>query len=187
MRAFIVSELLRHLQIQRAVSTPVRLATIAEGIAPSPKKSYPIRMNDPEWAWPAWKFGLKTDDQFKGLHNTYNTFPSSIQDPQAFHHDLLELSLIATTREELYKELASRRQKRLLELNGSLGSLSDEIVANPTLMGDAHWHHAIQLFRTGSLDSLVSYFTSYLAENDSSATAKIKHMDNTDSVGTVRE
>jgi hypothetical protein len=129
-------------------------------------------MDDPELAWPAWKFGLKTEDQFKRLHSIYNTCPSSIQDRRAFHQDLLEISLIATTSEELYKELGNRKQKRFLELNGSLGSLSDEIVANPTLVGDAYRHHAVQLFRTGSLDSLVSYFASYLTENDSSSTAE---------------
>ncbi len=106
------------------------------------------------------------------LHNKYNTFPSSIQDPQAFHHDLLEISLKAATSKEFYEELAIRKQKRFLELNGSLGSLSDEIVANPTLIGIAQWHHALHLFRTGSLDSLVSYFASYLAESDSLATSK---------------
>jgi hypothetical protein len=48
------------------------------------------KIDDLEWTWPAWKFGLQIDDQFKELQELYNTFPSAIQNPQAFHLDLLE-------------------------------------------------------------------------------------------------
>ncbi|KAF5128377.1 hypothetical protein E5D57_009316 [Metarhizium anisopliae] len=120
-------------------------------------------MEDFDWIWPAWKFDLKMDDEFKQLHEQYNTFPSSIQDARAFHHDLLEISSNATTIEGFYRAMADRKQRRLDELNDSLGSVSVEIVANPSLMAAAQWEHAVQLFRTGSLDSLVIYFTSYLA------------------------
>ncbi|KAJ3492294.1 hypothetical protein NLG97_g5434 [Lecanicillium saksenae] len=123
-------------------------------------------MDDLEWTWPAWKFGLKMDDQFKQLQEAYNTIPSAIQNPQAFHLDLLEIATKATTKEELYKELAIRKQKRILELNRSLESLSCEIVANPNLLAVSQWQHAVQIFRTGSLDSLVEYFASYLTEID---------------------
>ncbi|KAJ6783065.1 hypothetical protein PWT90_05390 [Aphanocladium album] len=104
------------------------------------------------------------DDEFKELQELYNTFPSAIQNPQAFHFDLLEIATKAATREELYKELAIRKQIRILELNRSLESLSCEIVANPDLLAVSQWHHAVQIFRTGSLDSLVEYFASYLAD-----------------------
>ncbi|XWX00028.1 hypothetical protein V2A60_008044 [Cordyceps javanica] len=124
-------------------------------------------MDDLDRTWPAWKFGLKIDDQFKELQELYNTFPSAIQNPQAFHLDLLEIATKATTKEELYKELAIRKQTRFLELNRSLESLSCEIVANPALLAVSQWHHAVQIFRTGSLDSLVEYFTSYLTSVDS--------------------
>lgn len=129
-------------------------------------------MNDPGWAWPAWKFGLKMDEEFKQLHEQYNTFPSTIQDPQAFHRDLLRTAVTATTKEEFYEELAIRKEMRILELNTMLESLSDEIVANPSLVAAAQWHHAVQIFRTGSLDSLVGYFASYLDSNDTTLAAK---------------
>jgi len=130
-------------------------------------------MDDLEWTWPAWKFGLQIDDQFKELQELYNTFPSAIQNPQAFHLDLLEIATKATTKEELYKELAIRRQTRYFELNHGLESLSCEIVANPALLAVSQWHHAVQIFRTRShlshrsLDSLVEYFASYLTSVDS--------------------
>ncbi|KAH7137680.1 hypothetical protein EDB81DRAFT_800059 [Dactylonectria macrodidyma] len=38
-------------------------------------------MDDPSWAWPAWKFDMKRGDLFTKLHDQYNTYPSPIQDP----------------------------------------------------------------------------------------------------------
>ncbi|EJP60727.1 uncharacterized protein BBA_10326 [Beauveria bassiana ARSEF 2860] len=124
-------------------------------------------MDDLEWAWPAWKFDLKMHDGFEQLHAKYNTFPSAIQNRQSFHCDLLEIATIATTKEELYKELAIRKQMRIFELTQELESLSYEIVANPGLIAATQWHHAIQVFRTKSFDSLVGYFASYIGSDDS--------------------
>lgn len=119
-------------------------------------------MDDPGWAWPYWKFGLKRDDLFTKLHDQYNTIPSSIQDPEAFHHDVYEVSKEASSTEDFHRLLSDRKQQRLRELNGSLESASLEIIANPSLIGTEQWQHALQLFRTKSLDSLVRYFASYL-------------------------
>jgi hypothetical protein len=125
-------------------------------------------MDDPGdfcWSWPHWKFGLKRDDLFTKLHDQYNTFPSSIQDPEAFHHDVFEISHQATTTDEFHHLLQDRKQQRLRELNESLESAAFEIIANPSLIGTEQWQHAVQLFRTKSLDSLVRYFASYLPED----------------------
>lgn len=120
---------------------------------------------DPDLAWPFWKFGLKKDDLFTKLHDQYNTFPSSIQDPEAFHHDVYECSQEACTTEEFHRLLATRKEQRLRELNSSLESASLEIIANPSLIGTDRWQYALQLFRTKSLDSLVRYFASYLPDD----------------------
>ncbi|KAK3392782.1 hypothetical protein B0H63DRAFT_1651 [Podospora didyma] len=122
---------------------------------------------DPCWSWPHWKFGLKRDDLFTKLHDQYNTIPSSIQDPEAFHHDVFEVSQIATSTDEFHSLLGERKQLRLRELNESLESAAFEIIANPSLIGTEQWQHAVQLFRTKSLDSLVRYFASYLPEDHS--------------------
>lgn len=119
-------------------------------------------MDDPGLSWPYWKFGLKSDDLFTKLHDQYNTFPSSIQDPEAFHHDVYELSSEATTLDEFNRLMSDRKAQRLHELNGMLESASLEIIANPDLIGTVQWQHALQLFRTKSLDSLVRYFASYI-------------------------
>lgn len=119
-------------------------------------------MDDPGWSWPAWKFGLKRDDLFTSLHDRYNTFTFSLQDPEAFHADVCEVSHDADTLDEFHRLMADRRQQRLRELHDSLESLAVEIIANPKLMDSEHWNYAVQLFRTKSFDSLVRYFASYL-------------------------
>ncbi|KAI2620535.1 hypothetical protein GGR54DRAFT_103798 [Hypoxylon sp. NC1633] len=124
-------------------------------------------MDDPCWSWPAWKFGMRRDDLFTKLQDQYNTVAFSIQDPEAFHHDVYELSTTASTAEEFHSLLADRKELRLRELNESLESASVEIIANPNLIGTEQWQYAIQLFRTRSLDSLVRYFASYLPEDHS--------------------
>lgn len=122
-------------------------------------------MDDPDWAWPAWKFGLRRDDLFTSLHERYNTFTYSLQDPEAFHHDVYEISTDADTPEQFHRLMADRRQQRVRELNESLDTLAVEIIANPKLMGSDQWQYALQLFRTKSFDSIVRYFASYLPDN----------------------
>lgn len=108
---------------------------------------------------------MKRDDLFTKLHDQYNTFPSSIQDPEAFHHDVFEISHQATSSDEFHEMMADRKQHRLRELNDSLESAALEIIANPSLIGTVQWQYALQLFRTKSLDSLVRYFASYLPDD----------------------
>ncbi|KAK9770472.1 hypothetical protein AB5N19_02206 [Seiridium cardinale] len=122
-------------------------------------------MDERGCSWPAWKFGMKREDLFTTLHDQYNTFPSTIQDPVAFHHDVWEISQTASTEDEFHRLLADRKEQRLRELNETLESASFEIVGNPKLIGTEQWHLAVQLFRTRSLDSLVRYFASYLPED----------------------
>lgn len=122
-------------------------------------------MDDPSQSWPAWKFGMKRDDLYTKLHDQYNTFTFTLQDPEAFHHDVYEVSHDAHTADEFHRLMADRRRQRLQELHESLESLAVEIVANPKLMGSEHWQYALQLFRTRSFDSIVQYFASYLPED----------------------
>jgi len=121
-------------------------------------------MDDPDscWTWPFWKFGLKKDDLFGTLHDQYNTVPSPILDPEAFHHDVYEISQQAASADEFHRLLHNRKEQRLRELNETLESAAFEIIANPSLIGTEQWQHAVQLFRTKSLDSLVRYYASYL-------------------------
>ncbi|KAH6873606.1 hypothetical protein B0T10DRAFT_499648, partial [Thelonectria olida] len=105
---------------------------------------------------------MKREDLFTKLHGQYNTYPSPIQDPDAFHHDIFEISHKADSAAEFHHLARDRKQQRLRELNDALESASFEIIANPRLISTPQWQHAVQLFRTKSLDSLVRYFASYL-------------------------
>lgn len=115
-----------------------------------------------EKAWPFWKFGLKHNDLDTTLHEKYNTFASPIQDPDAFHHDVYEISSRVNTLTDFERLMQERKALRIKELNGLLEDASFEIVGNPDLIGTEQWALAVQLFRTRSLDSLVRYFASYL-------------------------
>ncbi|EGX95491.1 hypothetical protein CCM_00145 [Cordyceps militaris CM01] len=121
-------------------------------------------MDEPGWAWPAWKFNMRRDDLFTSLHDRYNTITFALQDPEAFHLDVLELSVQAGTAEEFHQLMAERKDQRTKEINNCFESLAVEIIANPRLMGTDQWHHAVQLFRTKSYDSIVRYFASYIPE-----------------------
>ncbi|KAI3324638.1 hypothetical protein HD806DRAFT_51100 [Xylariaceae sp. AK1471] len=124
-------------------------------------------MDEPDGgcSWQAWKFGMKREDLYTKLQDQYNTVTLSIQDPDAFHHDVCEISKTAADLDEFHHMLEQRKQLRLHQLNESLESASVEIIANPKLIGTDQWQHAIQLFRTRSFDSLVRYFSSYLPED----------------------
>lgn len=147
-------------------------------------------MDDPGWVWPAWKFGMRHDDLFTSLHDRYNTFTYSLQDPEAFHHDVYEISHDADTPEQFHRLMADRRQQRLRKLNESLDTLAVEIIANPKLMALDHWQFALQLFRTKSFDSIVRYFASYLPDDyldrhDSQSSASCSSCSETDSIHTL--
>ncbi|KAI0474141.1 hypothetical protein GGR56DRAFT_696898 [Xylariaceae sp. FL0804] len=122
-------------------------------------------MDELDCSWPAWKFGMKREDLATKLHDQYNTIAFSIQDPDAFHHDVVEISHAACTTDEFHRLLDERKQLRLRELNDSLESASLEIISNPKLIGTQQWQLAVQLFRTRSFDSLVRYFSSYLPDD----------------------
>jgi hypothetical protein len=124
-------------------------------------------MDEPDGgcSWQAWKFGMKRQDLHTKLQDQYNTVTLSIQDPDAFHHDVCEISKTAADLDEFHRMLEQRKQLRLNQLNETLQSASVEIIANPKLIGTDQWQHAIQLFRTRSFDSLVRYFASYLPED----------------------
>jgi hypothetical protein len=119
-------------------------------------------MDDPLWTWPAWKFGMKQEDLFTKLHDQYNTYTIPIQDAEAFYCDIAEISYEAQSTAEFHHLASHRRQQRLSELNKSLESASLEIIGNPKLIKMPQWEHAVRLFQTNSLDSLVRYFASYL-------------------------
>ncbi|KAF9776115.1 hypothetical protein IL306_005748 [Fusarium sp. DS 682] len=122
-------------------------------------------MDDPASTWPAWKFNMKREDLPTNLHDQYNTYLAPIQSPEAFYHDISDIAHTAHSLAEFHNLAHDRRQQRLDELNEALESASYEIIGNPNLIETPQWEHAVQLFRSNSLDSLVQYFASYLPQD----------------------
>ncbi|PHH67349.1 hypothetical protein CDD81_115 [Ophiocordyceps australis] len=144
-------------------------------------------MDEPDWAWPAWKFGMKRDDLFTTLSQRYNTITIPVQDPEAFHHDVYEISHDAENTEQFHRLMADRHQQRLRELNSSLEALAFQIIANPLLMASEQWQLALQLFRTKSYDSIIRYFASYLPQDggDSHSVSSCSSCSEADSIHTL--
>lgn len=91
-------------------------------------------MDDIGWSWPAWKFGMKRTDLFTKLHDQYNILPMAIQDKEAFHHDVYEISHIAGTRDEFHRLLQERKEKRIEELNSGLELGTSKLGTNRVLI-----------------------------------------------------
>jgi hypothetical protein len=120
----------------------------------------------PEWRWPAWTLGMDLEDLFTTLHQQYNTGTIPLQDFQAFHHDVNELSRKAKTPEEFHRLMAERSEFRRKELLKSFESVAQQLAGQPSLLETpASYEHATALFGTQSLDSLVRYFASFMELN----------------------
>lgn len=89
---------------------------------------------DQEWWWPSYKFGLPLEALFSSLDTQYNTVSIPIQDPEAFHHDVYEISSVATTALEFHTLLADRRKLRLAELRESWRAVACRVAACPQLV-----------------------------------------------------
>ncbi|KAI9681255.1 MAG: hypothetical protein M1817_002537 [Caeruleum heppii] len=115
-------------------------------------------------SWPAWNFGLVEEDLFTTLQDQFNTFPSVIQDKEAFFHDVLEISTAAKDRTQLEAMLDERRKLRLFELKEALSFIAARLIGEPSLLGESvdQWLTASELFRSLSLAALVQYFASFL-------------------------
>ncbi|KAF2493697.1 hypothetical protein BU16DRAFT_439859, partial [Lophium mytilinum] len=118
--------------------------------------------------WPAWKFGHEREDLYTTLHDQYNTFPSAIQDREAFYHDVLDVATHAANADQFHTGLQERRAARLQELNEALDSTACELIGRPSLLpGDTdHWATALRLFRSKSLDALVQYFSMFIPPDE---------------------
>lgn len=98
------------------------------------KVAYLQDMDDPSWAWLAWKFDIKRENLFTKLHDQYNTYPSAIQDSEAFYHDITEISCESQSIDEFHQLASDRRQRRFSELNKSLESASFKTIGNPNFI-----------------------------------------------------
>lgn len=126
------------------------------------------------WRWPAAKFNMRQDDLFRDLHDKHNTFPFTIQAPDAFHRDVVEISNMAETADDLHRLLEERKELRLRELDQRFDTAGSFITKDPAGVGDQHWEHVLQLFKDRSYDALVCYFSAYVNQVNEGTTSDIK-------------
>ncbi|KAI1418870.1 hypothetical protein F5Y12DRAFT_386131 [Xylaria sp. FL1777] len=119
-----------------------------------------------EWHWPCWKFGMGLDELFTTLHNQFNTWPAPIQDFKAFHSDVWEISNIASTKEELFRALESRKKQRSEEMAQAWNDIALHLTAGSSMLPDEQWGHATQFFRTKSLDAMLSFLYTFLTDEE---------------------
>ncbi|KLU86151.1 hypothetical protein MAPG_05170 [Magnaporthiopsis poae ATCC 64411] len=67
-----------------------------------------VDWDNPQWHWPAWKFGLLMEIMFDDLYPKFNTAPWGILNPGAFHHDVNDCATRASTIDELRALLNER-------------------------------------------------------------------------------
>jgi len=119
--------------------------------------------------WPFDKFGFEDPDViFGSLHHQYNSVPFAIQDPHAWAADLHEAAHTASTKEEFLSLLETQRDQRFLEIQQAWRSTKANLAGKPMLWKThpdpgALWMPFLDLARDFSMDSLVSFFASYLA------------------------
>lgn len=147
-----------------------------------------VDYSDLQWSWPSWKFNLPIDDLFGNLFDQYNKIDIAIQEPTAFHHDVLEVSLAATTSNEFHALLKQRKEKRLQELRQCWSSVAIGIAADPPLLeGNRNeesiaerWAAFLHFSREFSFDALARYF-SLFTHNTRSSSATNHHPAHLDS------
>lgn len=90
-----------------------------------------------------------------------------IQEPIAFHHDVFEACLTATTLAEFHVLLSKRRDRRLHELRRCWDSISQDIASYPPFLEgdltdispDERWGAFLHFSREFSFDALAGYFS----------------------------
>ncbi|RBR01725.1 hypothetical protein VDGD_04943 [Verticillium dahliae] len=79
----------------------------------------PDYVTEKQFWWPWNKFCLPPDALYTTLHERFNTRSSTIQEPSAFHRDVVECANNSSTVEEFYNKLAGRKSERINEIDAA--------------------------------------------------------------------
>ncbi|KAI1165636.1 hypothetical protein F5B18DRAFT_649586 [Nemania serpens] len=135
----------------------------------------PDWLSDRRFHWPCYKFGMSLDELFTTLHNQFNTWPAPLQDWEAFHHDVWEISEAATTKEELMSGIESRMKTRCAEMTRVWDLITVHLAAGRSILPEAHWRHACQFFRTKSMDSMIAFLFEFLHPDEKEKVTRIRN------------
>ncbi|KAI1112155.1 hypothetical protein F5Y14DRAFT_453283 [Nemania sp. NC0429] len=132
---------------------------------------------DRRFHWPSSKFGMRLDEIFTTLHDRFNTWSMPIQDWEAFHHDVWEISTAAKTKEELMTNLEKRMKQRIEETAEVWSLVGVHCAAGRSILPDPHWAHACQFFRTKSWDYMLAFLFDFLHPDEKAKVIKILNED----------
>ncbi|KAI0398704.1 hypothetical protein F4802DRAFT_592373 [Xylaria palmicola] len=130
------------------------------------KRPRPDWVEDQKWHWPAWKFRMNLDELFTTLHDQFNTWPAPLQNFEAFHHDVWEISSTVATKQELFSALELRRKQRSEEMARVWDVIALHLTAGDSMLPNRHWQHGAEFFRTKSLDSMLVFLYSFLTDEE---------------------
>jgi hypothetical protein len=115
-----------------------------------------------EFLWPAWKFDMKAEEFYLGLHDQYNTLRIPIQSQPAFHLDVNELSTIASTRDEFHSLMVQRSQERFEEIREAIRTISLSLVMSPSQFPNISLYMlCMQLVRSKSAADLAGFLAGF--------------------------
>ncbi|KAJ0123554.1 hypothetical protein J7T55_012019 [Diaporthe amygdali] len=107
---------------------------------------------------------MKPEDLFTTLPRDWNCITLPMQDADAFHRDILELSRVARDRQDFTRLLAERRDARQQELWNIWFYTFRRLASSPRLIDErcGSWPHAMHIYHSKSFDSYVRYFAELL-------------------------
>ncbi|KAI1739810.1 hypothetical protein F4680DRAFT_136264 [Xylaria scruposa] len=127
---------------------------------------------EPQFHWPAWKFGMTMHELWQDLHDEYNTLRIPIQCQRAFHLDVKELATKASTREEFFRLMDERSQDRFEEVKQAVEDISMDFIGDPgRFTNEGLWRPFLDFARATSAADLV-VFLSKLQEPEEAPEAK---------------
>ncbi|KAL2755613.1 hypothetical protein ACRALDRAFT_1064344 [Sodiomyces alcalophilus JCM 7366] len=145
----------------------------------NPQLPRPNYVTEPEFRWPSWKFRLHHEDLFTSLHDRFNTRSSAIQDPYAFHRDVVECANNSATIDEFYDQLSERKTERMKEMDDAWSEISRLLAFTPSVWSclacgghrrdddmesdrlTSRWQAFVRLCRSMSSDRLVIFFDEF--------------------------
>ncbi|KAG7105968.1 hypothetical protein HYQ44_014668 [Verticillium longisporum] len=145
----------------------------------NPTLPAPDYVTEQQFWWPWNKFRLPPDALYTTLHERFNTRSSTIQEPSAFHRDVVECGNNSSTVEEFYNKLAGRKNERINEIDIAWTDVSLLLGGTPSSFScpqcggclqeensgeeyqASRWEAYVRYCRSMSADRLVLYFDEY--------------------------
>ena len=109
-----------------------------------------------QYRWPGSKFCLREEIIFTSLWNRFNSVTIPLQEPAAFHADVLNAARHTDSRDDFYKSLADSREARFRQLEDAIINAGKEWIYKwQSFPSEAAWDVTGNAIRERSLESFV--------------------------------